>query len=84
MAGMTAKSRFPQPVGFSVEYFDPVADSLRTFVLTVFPDQKVQMVSACVCRGQGWYLVSSLHLSTHLPYSLDLQQQLELQAVSSK
>eukprot|EP00752_Nemacystus_decipiens_P003580 g3301.t1 len=31
-------------VGFSVEYFDPVADSLRTFVLTVFPNRKVQMV----------------------------------------
>lgn len=42
---MTAKSSFRQPVGFSVEYFDPVADSLRTFVLTVFPDNKVQMVS---------------------------------------
>lgn len=35
---------FPMPVGFSVEYFDPVADSLRTFVLTVFPDRRVQMV----------------------------------------
>ncbi|CAN0336644.1 unnamed protein product [Pylaiella littoralis] len=35
---------FPMPVGFSVEYFDPVANSLRTFVLTVFPDQRVQMV----------------------------------------
>lgn len=36
---------FPKPVGFSVEYFDPVAKSLRSFVLTVFPDRKVQMVS---------------------------------------
>lgn len=35
---------FPMPVSFSVEYFDPVANSLRTFVLTVFPDQRVQMV----------------------------------------
>lgn len=35
---------FPAPVGFSVDYFDPVADTLRTFVLTVFPDRKVQMV----------------------------------------
>eukprot|EP00903_Cladosiphon_okamuranus_P011349 g10697.t1 len=46
MSGMKkAISSFPQAVGFSVEYYDPVADLLRTFVLTVFPDQKVQMVS---------------------------------------
>ena len=56
MAGRSAKSSFPQPVGFSVEYFDPVADSVRTFVLTVFPDQKAQMVSSRVNGGQGWCL----------------------------
>lgn len=34
-----------RPVGFSVEYLDPVASLLKTFVLTYFPDRKLQMVS---------------------------------------
>ncbi|CBN79447.1 nucleoside diphosphate kinase 7 isoform a [Ectocarpus siliculosus] len=44
MTSTNAPALFPKPVGFSVEYFDPVAKSLRSFVLTVFPDRKVQMV----------------------------------------
>lgn len=43
-SGKAAALLFPKPVGFSVEYFDSVAGSLRPFVLTVFPDRKVQMV----------------------------------------
>lgn len=35
----------PRPVGFTVEYFDPTARLVKTFILTYFPDKKLQMVS---------------------------------------
>lgn len=36
---------FARPVGFKAEYFDPVAGLLKTFLLTYFPNGKLQMVS---------------------------------------
>ena len=38
-------SAFARPVGFKAEYFDPVAGLLKTFLLTYFPNGKLQMVS---------------------------------------
>lgn len=34
----------PQPVSFTVEHFDPVARVTNTYVLTYFPDGRLQMV----------------------------------------
>eukprot|EP00904_Undaria_pinnatifida_P008389 jgi/Undpi1/4680/HiC_scaffold_18.g08034.m1 len=63
---MSTAVYFTRPVGFKTEYFDPVAGLLKTFVLTCFPNGKLQMVHA----KTGKMFLSKTHIKDLTPNEL--------------